>query len=631
MIKIPTYQDFLVKLVSFLGINYNEETNETDNCVIKELRCFSTQVECYLNDYKPKIVKALAGNDREKAQAIHFYLPLIESRMRHLSDKDYHTLATQKRGLWALCVFYYVPQLACLISLYKNDYDISKHLIENDFMLPIAESNKISSPTKRLIKYLKGNIKGNDFLDEYLNELKNHRTTRYQTKARIIKKLSSHSNNSIHIEEIDSIIHCAIFVSHVYQELCRVFKDKNKVLVLIEYFRKCLSTCDTLYLNDPEVKEGLNFERLVGLHLGFLQQEIAYTHAELQAGPGSRYFNAQQRERNERFSDVFVPLHLYLRETRAAEMDILEDIDTDDLFKGMLRYYALQPSHSGRDRENDEIRTTLNLLGYFFENPIILNEWRILFYLNKIEVNEYVRYYEYQFLFYKALHYLAKNKLTNAIENLKLAISKGKTAAAGKTNVKASSLLIILRLITDHRIGYSHLNPEIKTIIESQSEELIPLDNFFINEEVRQKKIDLAKILGMIIDFNANGYCRYPGIVCIKYNPFHKLDAFIADFFKNYDDLKYSSEDEEMKVERAIEVLVRGRQAKYRLNKQIVTLLQFTLSDALKYNQLIKIIKFYRDSKIPSENLERLLDSHSTYRLLIKTLQRLSSTPLRTV
>jgi hypothetical protein len=630
MIKIPTYLDFLVKLVSFLGIDYNEEENRTDNCVIKELRSFSAQVEYYLSNYLPKIVKLLAGNDKEKAQAIHFYLPLIESRMRHLSDKDYHTPATPKRGLWALCVFYYVPQFACLISLYKNDYGIPSHLIENDLMLPIKESNKISSPTKRLIKYLKGNIKGNGFLDEYLNELKDHRTPRYQTKARIIKKLSLHSHNSIPIEEIDAIIHCAIFSSHLYQELCRVFKDKNKVLVLIEYFRKCLSTCDALYLHGPEVKEGLNFERVVGLHLGFLQQEIEYTHSEL-TRPGSHDFKAQQRARNETFNDVFAPLYLYLRETGPDEMDVLEDIDTNDLSKGILRYYALQPKHTGGDRDNDGIRAILNLLNLIFENPVKLNEENILFYLNKIEENRYVIDYEYQYFYYNALHYLAKNEFTNAIENLKLAILKGKTAAAGKIKVKASSLLIILRLITEHRVSYSHLNPEVKIIIESQSEEIILLANPILNEEERQKKIYLAKVLGIIADFNANGYCHYSGIVCIKYNPFHKLETFIVDFFENYDDSKYSSEDEEVRIERAIEALVRGRHAKYRLNRQIVTLLQFTLSDALKLNHLINIMDFYRDSKIPSENLERLLNSHSTLSLLIKTLKRLSSSPQSTV
>lgn len=198
MIKVPSYLDFFAKLVSYLGIDFdeekyaknelrksdkknkeieksnksdkenkiNEESEDSDeDCRItnkfriKERKEFNSQVELYNKDYLPKIIDLLSGGDKDNKREITHFLNIIESLMRYLIDKNYYTIASNKRAMWGLFIFYYIPQFACMLSLYKNECNIPKHLIDNGFMLPIFESNKIITPTDRLKKYLKENVK----------------------------------------------------------------------------------------------------------------------------------------------------------------------------------------------------------------------------------------------------------------------------------------------------------------------------------------------------------------------------------------------------------------------------------------------------------------------------------------
>lgn len=210
MIKVPSYLDFLTKLVSFLGIDFDEEKyakNElrkadkknkiieesedsdedcrmTKKLRIKERQEFNSQVELYNKDYFPKIINLLSGNNEDNKRGITYFLNIIESLMRYLNDKNYYTIASNKRAMWGLFIFYYIPQFACMLSTYKNKYNIPKYLIDNDFMLPIFKSNKIVTPTDRLKKYLKekGEVKVkngyslNSFTAIYLSELRGNKT-----------------------------------------------------------------------------------------------------------------------------------------------------------------------------------------------------------------------------------------------------------------------------------------------------------------------------------------------------------------------------------------------------------------------------------------------------------------------
>jgi|GEM_PF-1224787 len=174
MIKIPSYIDFVVKLIGFLGIDYDEEEKKTDKCRIKELRDFNKQADVYNNIYLVKIIDVLSGGNEDTKQGFKYSLNIIESLMRYLINKNYYTLASEKQVLWGLFILYYIPIFACMLSQYKNTNNIPKYLIDNDFMLPIVESNKIVLPTKRLKRYLKENIKKIEPINDYIIDMFRH-------------------------------------------------------------------------------------------------------------------------------------------------------------------------------------------------------------------------------------------------------------------------------------------------------------------------------------------------------------------------------------------------------------------------------------------------------------------------
>ncbi|MGZ4161733.1 MAG: hypothetical protein ACXVNF_13185, partial [Neobacillus sp.] len=476
----------------------------------------------------------LAGDDLDKRQAIESFFILIESLMRFVCDKNYYTLANEKRGMWALLIFYYIPLTASMLSIYKKEFGIPQNLVSNGYMLPIMKSNKLVTPTLLLKRYLKEIVDDSwDKNDEYFNfqhyisDLKSNITPRYKTKFIIINELRNttihpEKNTTIHpekLQEIESIIDCAIFSSHVYQELCRYFKDKKQAYMLIEYFRKCLDICDKGLIDAADnIQLPEEFKAFVLSHLDCTINEFYYTEVERKSY-GSPIYEKLKNNRDKCRSYLFHTFASYLYETKISEADTLEDIDINGLYKVINKY---NPDHmiSSSDKDHDDIVNLLYGLKFTFQKPKNdLNEKEIINILEEIKSNKYFMNYEHEFLYYNALNYLAKNDFSKAIEQLKLARKKCKKITAGETAVSASNLLILLRLLCENKTGYSHLNPEIQSIIDSQPEEVIsrPLQN--LSEDEAHKKTYRDKTIALIERFNANGYCCYNGFTCEKLNP----------------------------------------------------------------------------------------------------------------
>ncbi len=610
MIKIPSYLDFLTKLVSFLGIDFNEEENKTDKCRIKELRDFNEQADTYNKHYAPEIIKMLSVNNEDNKQAITCFLDVIESLTRYLNDKNYYTIASNKRAMWGLFVFYYIPQFASMLSVLKNEYNIPKYLIDNDFMLPIFESNKIVLPTERLKKYLKEKIKDVDFLDDYLIELNKNTVPRHQTKSRIIAKIKDKYPDSI--QEIESIINCTIFTGNIYQELSKFFKDNDKcAFMLVEYFRKCFNACNIFY-GDIDIKNISYFEEFILFHNNLLCYESTYI--------STPFIEKNKILRNKCREDLFHFFNSYLRETKSSEIDSLENINTNNFRKGIFKY---NPDYISQyhDTEHNEIISYLEKLNSVFsKSEKELDESLINNIFEKFKSHKYFKNYEHEFLYYEGLNFLAKNELPQAIERLKMVCEKCTKITAGKTNVRVSEILIFLRLLTENKIGYSHLNPEIKTIIDSQPEELILIVFPNPDEAERNKELYLEKVLKIIEKFNVDGYCHYNGIECKKYNLLQKMDEWITDFFEIFDNKEYSTETEEQKVERAVKKLIKGRNAKYPFKKPIIPLLQYTSLEAIHNPRILGI---YDRSKISSTNMDRLFEYPAFVNLIAKTIENL--------
>jgi len=100
------------------------------------------------------------------------------------------------------------------------------------------------TPTSLLINYLNKNVDSigleNDHkfdIHKYTGDLRSNITPRYQTKFRILNEINNTKINPEDVQEIESIIDCAIFSSRIYQGLCRYFKKKEHAYMLIEYFR----------------------------------------------------------------------------------------------------------------------------------------------------------------------------------------------------------------------------------------------------------------------------------------------------------------------------------------------------------------------------------------------------------
>ena len=655
MIKVPSYLDFFAKLVIYLGIDFDEEkyaknelrkadkmNNEsqksknsdeenkkndksTEDCRItnklriKELREFNRQEELY-NKYIPKIIDLLSECDEENKQIITYFFNIIESLMRYLSNKNYNTIASNKRAMWGLFIFYYIPQFACMLSSYKNQYNIPKYLIDNDFMLPIFKSNRIVTPTYRLKNYLKENVKKikvkdkhlfNYFTDNYLAESRSNKTPSHKTKFVIINELKENSRDkdSPIIHEIESVFNCAIVTGNIYKELRKYFKndtklDDNYAKILIKYFKECFNTCNKWY-GDIDGEIISEFEVFISFHWDLLDTEKSYLDEP---------FLSLQKQK-ERREELFHVYNSYLHETTNSEIDLMENIDTEYLCKGILRY---DPDHIIQyfDTAHNEMISFLEKLECIFTNPENeLNEESITDTFKLIKDNKYFKNYEHEFLYYEGLNYLAKNEVSEAKNNLTIVREKCTKITAGKTNVRASELLIVLRLLTENDISYFHLNPEIKTIINSQPEELTLMVFHNPDKAIRHKEVNIENklliienILRIIEEPRKKEYITSAIPITDGKkndkelwldNTLELIEKLILTVFSSCDEMVYK----EIYLEKSLRLIKRFRNIWYRNYKDVECLKSnpFLIID----ETVTEFFKLYDDKKHSSEIQEK--------------------------
>jgi len=610
MIKVPSYLDFVTKLVSILGIGFDEDTMTTDKCRINEKRDFNTQSDIYTESYLPKIVNILSGGNEKNKKAVKCFLNIIESSIRYLNDKNYYTIASRKRGLWALFSFYFVPKLACMISIYSNELNIPKYLVDNCFMLPIKKSNEIVLPTERLKKYLKTKIINIDFIDDYLDQLNKNEIPRHQTKNRIINKIKENNFSLNDINEIDNIINCAIFSNHIYYELSKLFNE-NRAFELIEYFIIFFDCCNESYINKDIIFEKSSiFKKFIYYNMGFIESELYYL-----SNPFNDNFKIEKCNYRE---DLFHDFDLYLRESTFLEKDVLESIDfSTGIFKRSLDYN----DDENIENEHSKIINLLKLLDYMFSNPKnVLLEDDINTIFNEIKVHKYFKNYKHEFLYYEGLNFLAKNEYSDAKRKLEEALKECKKITAGKTIINIAKIIIILRLLTENKIGFSSLNPEIKVIIDYQPEEDLIILNPNNDLTKKHNTIYVKKIINIIKEFNVEGYCHFNGIECSQYNPTLKMDEWAIDFFILYDSNDYLYENKEKKIELIIKKLMKGSDAKYPIKKPVIKILQYNLLMVMKNIHIL----YSFNLKKSSNSMERLINSPPEFlNLLTKTIENL--------
>ena len=208
----------------------------------------------------------LAGKDEEKRIFIETCLDISENIARELTSKNYYTLATNKRVMSGLLVFYYIPHIAYLIASHNQKFGLPACLIQFNFMLPyVDEKNRIVCPMRRLKPYLKAikyeiptdfNDESNPLKEEYIESLSEYLVPRYKKHNEIISFLENIPTFKEKIGEISLVIRTAIVSGHIYHELLSIF-DRDEMYVislLIDFFRKFLATSESLFISDNEIQ-----------------------------------------------------------------------------------------------------------------------------------------------------------------------------------------------------------------------------------------------------------------------------------------------------------------------------------------------------------------------------------------
>lgn len=641
MIKIPDYIECFAKVVSFLGLDYSE--NKTGKFRMKEREDFVNQGKIYTEQYEPKILDLFAGENEEKRVFIDLFLIMSESLVRYLTCKNYYTLASQKRAMWGLMIFYYIPHIACFISIYKKEFDIPKCLVEKDFMLPFVDENgKVVSPTLSLTRYLTPIERGidgkyqdaSDNLNSYIKNLSKKPVPSYKKHQEIIEQLSAIPALKDKIPEISLVFRATIVSAHVYQELLKLFGDEIHVLSLIDYFKKCLKTSEPFF---EGIDENDNFSYYFYRYLDYYECELQYTitthknirvHFYFKTSEGDNVLyghNELWEQREDLREDIFEPFNFLLETTTSNTRDDLFEIDTDDLIKSS-RFLKADENKISDLFKIRKLKLLSDDADEIFSSPeYVLQENEVNLLLQAFKTHSFYAIYEHEYLYYASLNDLAKNDFENALKKLKQAFEICMTITAGETQLKIAKKLIVLTLLTNSNFSFSHLNPSIRLMIDAEPEDglfLIPPLNSQqeISEEEKHRQIYFAKILKIVTTFNSSGYCHYEGFGCVKYNPFEKVERLIADFYEFYNDDSQIFESEQNKVESILKSLMRGRGAKYPIDKNLVTLHQLKAVDVFKSFNFTNICSFYSDSKIDNKNIFKLYHDQETLNLIFKAV-----------
>ncbi|OAI16467.1 hypothetical protein A1359_07390 [Methylomonas lenta] len=635
---------------------------KTTKIRIKELRDFIEQGGYFTNFYFKEVLKLFAENDKEKEEFIEYWIKISESQVRFLICHNYYTIASNKRGMWALLVYYYIPHIACLISIFSREFNIPSCLKNTNFMLPYPESNKILRPTERLRKALKEiekMVKKNSLLEtnklsalfQYFHGFDKTVIPSYKTKQTILNELRSIKQCEINLDEINYLFHATIISGNVYEKLISYFGDESTALELVEYFKKCLSTFDMLATVDFDPI--LMFDDFLASHLELYQYEFLLTKSK-QANPfgiesntpNSTYseYKDIKKCRDEHRTYIYSVFDAFLRTTTHINFNLLEKIETEKCDIGMFRC-RLPIEMEATDHDHEDIISLLSELDDIFSTPEDrLNEDEINEIFFNIRHHKFYSAYEHEYFYYLGLSKLGGNDLTEAINLLKLTLQKCSKITAGETQVNAAKLLIILKLLTNDRISYPHLNSEINMIINADRERDVCLidceDAKKIENNQNQssqkktnkyeketkypkylsKRIYLAMISTEIRRFNVASYCRFEGVEPYIYNPFKKLESLVADIYALYENQDNSSESPESRIRHIILQLMSVRGARYPINKNIITLHQYTAKDIFSGITFREIAEFCTIGNFNSPNIIKLRDDSKLFGLLSEAI-----------
>lgn len=616
MIKIPTYIDCLAKAVSFLGLDYSDEENKTGKFRIKEQKTFFNQGKIYTEQYVPKILELFAGEDEKKRKLIDLFLTVSESFIRFLNQKEYCSSATKEQAIWGLLFYFYIPAMAYFISFQKSMLGINQDLIDNNFMLPILENGKVTTPTKRLKNFLNDtrkqikldDIDGNiiSVLTTYILKLDDNTATRYQTYEKIISKINEIPElKEFEKNEISLLFRSAIISERIYKELFKLFKNKSIVLNLIEHFSICLETSDDV-LNEREAKN-IEIWNLITVY----NYDVYYEFEMKNLQQDTKDILIQKNQGREAIIRAY---KLFLIR---AEM-----IGNDASLYSSERFVN-QPAIKNPHKKILLLIDDVNHL-IFHSETIPLKEVSLL--LQQIKEDKFFELYQHRYLFCKAHCYLAENDFENALKLFKQTAAQCEKITAAPIQFKTAKKIITLELLLNKKYSFDHLNQYVKMIEDVHPEEFIDIreDINGIPKEAKDRHsyTYLGKMLKIITDFNSKGYARYEGIECVKINLFEKVEKFVKDFYELYD-ASHITESEENRIEVVIKKLTTDRGAKYKISDNLVTLYSFKALDVFEPTSFTHIYQFCLDSKIESENITKLRNNRQTLNLIFSALSTL--------
>lgn len=665
MMRIPSFLECFLKISDYLGLTYSEEDQLTSKARIKELKDFDEQGGYMTHLYYGKLINLLAKNNPEYEPFIKHWLEISESTARYLISFNYATLASNKRVLWALLVYVYIPNIACFISFYKNTLKIPSYLAQYDFMLPETKTGKVIYPTERLKKILKRIEKFiekrhtvktayTNTLTQYLHNFNKTAIPQYRTKQIIVDEIKNTKIFDRKIGAIENLFISAIVSGRIFNDLISYFGQESYAIELTDYFKKCLKTFDKYLDKDTDIAN--TFDELIVTHMELYKFELLLAaHAnQYHLSPDliSSHSNKEiENGINERREYVLSLFDAFLSTTRQSDSDKLEVIETEKCQIGMFRCrlpIELEP----KDADHKDIIELLSDLYAIFSSPEdVLDESEISQLLGKFRKHKLYSIYEHLYLYYDGLNKLGMNDLQGAKISLGLTLEKCSAITAGETQLEAAYTLIILRLLTEKNTSYSQLNKELTVIMNLEpivnvlclDIDRLDLDKktleFNIKEESRKvnkfenetrsykalsKEANLARISTRIKCFNKVGYCHYPSVEPYIYNPFSKVDSLISDIYSLLNESNHLSTSKGMVINEIISKLMKGRRSGndpyYAINKNLVTLHSFTAKEVFNVITFSSIADFCSTANIDCPNIIRLKEDAETLSLISQAI-----------
>lgn len=441
---------------------------------------------------------------------------MSENICKFLNSKNYYTIAENERVMWGLLVFYYIPYIACIISLHKkifnkpNELNILSLLNDKNFMFPYKlnnDSNEIILSNKQLCKYLKkfkqigDKVKGvqYEYLINYvrrsdleveipsydkkrsilidIENIKNKLET-LDKKKRIEKNLTDIHITKDDINEVNAIFYTAIVSANIYKDLSKKFGD-SKVLELFDYFMACLKVCDAFF-ND--VLEDSQFNNYFKNYIVLYWYNFRYTlkMSNLKNNLPFDYCEKEQSELIE--NEIFRQFNVYLLATKNNEKNKIDHINIQDLTDGIFSCIA-PVGLEVIDKDLKDIVEILQNLHAHFGAKILTQKNIAEDYLVKLKNHKLYSDFKIEYLFYDVLNDLASDKIDSCLEKIK----ENEKFLTHKTNGEYTRILskyyVILMIIKNKDITFRHLNKSINLLMESTQNEYNFIANLSNEEE----------------------------------------------------------------------------------------------------------------------------------------------------